>query len=222
MTTKYEKAIREWNKIFAAKSGDLPSKPKTGVEEFDAGLEWLSTGSDRILDFGCGDGTLLFMCALLGTQFHVGIDLSKKAIDKANLRKEKFNFGVFDFINGGVEELMAIRDASMDGMILSNILDNLFPQDVQIVVRETHRLLKVNGKVLVKLNPYITEKQIEDWQIKIIQEDLLDDGFILFNKNTSTWHDILTRHFSINTYKEIFYEEQQQTNRLFLLEKTGD
>ncbi len=219
MTRNYENAIKAWNEIFTAKSSELHPKPSSGIEKFDAGLEWLCEGSERILDFGCGDGTLLFMCALQGTQFHIGIDLSEKAIEKANIRKGKFSPGSFNFIWGGVEELKAIKDASQDAVILSNILDNLYPQDVDFVLREVNRILNVNGKVLVKLNPLITETQIEEWQIKIIGEDLLDDGFLLLNKTDREWQALLTRYFLIHDSTEIVYAEREQTNRLFMLLK---
>jgi arsenite methyltransferase len=104
-------------------------------------------------------------------------------------------------------------------VILSNILDNLYPQDVYLVLQEVNRILKVNGKVLVKLNPFITEPQIEEWQFKIIADDLLDDGFILLNKTTNEWEEILTSYFSIHNYSEIVFPKQAQMNRLFLLLK---
>lgn len=219
MDKVYENAIKAWNEIFAAKSSELPTKPSTGIEKFDAGLEWLCEGSERILDFGCGDGTLLFLCALQGTQFHIGIDLSEKAIEKANIRKKKFGVGAFDFIWGGIEELKAIKDASLDAVILSNIIDNLYPQDMELTLQEVHRILKKGGKILVKLNPLITEAQIEEWQIKIIKDDLLDDGFILLNKTDQEWQTKLTQYFIIHEETEIVYTEQKQKNRLFLLVK---
>jgi arsenite methyltransferase len=219
LSAKYEKAIKAWNEIFTAKSGKLPTKASTGNEIFNAGLEWLCAGTQQVLDFGCGDGTLLFICTLQGTQFHIGIDLSAKAIEKANIRKAKFKPGEFEFIWGGVEKLNTIKDASVDAVILSNILDNLYPQDVYLVLQEVNRILKVNGKVLVKLNPFITEPQIEEWQFKIIADDLLDDGFILLNKTTNEWEEILTSYFSIHNYSEIVFPKQAQMNRLFLLLK---
>ena len=219
MTRNYNNAIKAWDEIFAAKGDTVPTKPSTGIEAFDSGLEWLCEGSDRILDFGCGDGTLLFICALMGTQYHIGVDLSEKAIEKANIRKEKFSQGAFDFIWGGAEKLKTIESASLDAVILSNIIDNLYPQDMELVLHEVHRVLKDGGKALVKLNPFITEAQIEEWQIKIIEDDLLDDGFILLNKTDQEWQAILSQYFIIHEETTIVYPEQKQTNRLFLLVK---
>lgn len=219
MTRNYNNAIKAWDEIFAAKSTKLPTKTTTGIDEFDAGLEWLCKGSDRILDFGCGDGTLLFISALLGTQSHIGIDLSEKAIEKANIRKAKISHGSFDFIWGDVEKLKAIQDASLDAVILSNIIDNLYPQDAVLALQEVNRILKDNGKVLVKLNPFITEAQIKEWQIKIVEDNVLDDGFILLNKTDQEWKELLTQYFVIHDYTEIVFAAQKQTNRLFLLLK---
>jgi ubiquinone/menaquinone biosynthesis C-methylase UbiE len=222
LSDKYDKSIKEWNKLFLKRSEEVPTQTSSGNETIDAGIGWLCEGSESVLDFGCGDGTLLFLCALMGTKFHIGIDLSENGIEKANLRKEKVNQGKFDFIWGGVEKLKAIKDGSVDAVILSNILDNLYPQDVDLVLREVNRILKENGKILVKLNPFITDEQIEEWQMKAIKEDLLDNGFILLNKTTSAWNDILSKYFSVHDFAEILYEEHQHTNRLFLLERVGD
>lgn len=222
MPDKYEKSIKAWNELFSNRNEEVPTKAGTGNETIDRGLNWLCKGSNRILDFGCGDGTLMFICALFGTKFHIGIDLSEKAIEKANVRKAKFHQGEFDFICGGIEEIKAIKDSSVDAVILSNILDNLYPQDANLVLQEVNRILSENGKVLVKLNPFITEEQIKEWQIKIIADDLLDDGFILHNKTTNKWEEVLSRYFSISEYHEIIFPEQKQTNRLFLLEKSQE
>lgn len=223
MDKVYENAIKAWDEIFAAKSNKVPTKPSTGIEAFDTGLAWLCEGSVRILDFGCGDGTLLFICALMGTQHHIGIDLSEIAIEKAHIRTKKFGGGAFNFIWGGVEQLKTIETDRLDAVILSNIIDNLYPQDMALVLQAVHRILKKGGKVLVKLNPFITQDQIEEWDIKIIEDDLLDDGFVLLNKTDQAWRAILTQYFVIHEETEIVYTEQKQTNRMFLLVKeNGD
>jgi arsenite methyltransferase len=59
-----------------------------------------------------------------------------------------------------VEELEAIADGAFDGVVLSNIIDNLIPQDAIKVLTEVKRILKVSGKVSVKLNPFLTDKQV--------------------------------------------------------------
>ena len=67
---------------------------------------------------------------------------------------------------------MELPDTSFDGIVLSNILDNLKPTDSRAVLQETIRLLQPEGKVLIKLNPYLTREQIEAWGVRTIEEEI--------------------------------------------------
>lgn len=110
-----------------------------------------------------------------------------------------------------------IPDTSVDGAILSNILDNLIPSDAVKTLAEIKRVVKPGGKILVKLNPYITDEQIKEWNIKIIEGNFLDDGLFLWNRTTDEWKELFKKYYRIISCKEIYYPEYEQYNRLFLL-----
>ena len=63
---EYAKCIGFWNEVFAREVPVFPKAAKTGIEKFDAGIAWLADGSESVVDFGCGNGTLLFICRNLG------------------------------------------------------------------------------------------------------------------------------------------------------------
>lgn len=216
---EYAKCIGFWNEVFAREVPVFPKAAKTGIEEFDAGIAWLANGSESVVDFGCGNGTLLFICRNLGTKTHIGIDLSEQAIKSAVERSRAGQNENFSFINGGTEQLKNIADNSVDAAILSNILDNLYPDDAVFALGEIHRLLKRGGKLLVKLNPFLSEKQIKEWNIKTIDGNLLDDGLLLWNNTDAEWERLFKEKFSIVAKKEIYYKEAEQTNRMYLLLK---
>lgn len=109
----------------------------------------------------------------------------------------------------------------MDSAILSNIIDNLYPDDAICVLEEVRRILKKDGKLLVKLNPLITDDQIVACGIKKISDNLFDDGMLLWNNTNEEWDSILGSRYSIIDYKEIYYEEYDQINRMYLLTKYG-
>ena len=71
----------------------------------------------------------------------------------------------------------------------------------------------------MKLNPYITDEQIEEYGIKKIGDNLLDDGKILWNNTNEMWTSIFQKKYSIIRYEEIIYEEYAQMNRMYLLER---
>ena len=64
---RYETCIRQWDNIFAEKPPSFPESPESGIPELDRGLQWLIQGAESVLDFGCGNGTLLFLCSRYGT-----------------------------------------------------------------------------------------------------------------------------------------------------------
>ena len=217
--SKYDHCIEAWDDIFSKEESVLPKKKETGNVEFDKGLAWLTDNTSSVLDFGCGNGTALFLCSMYGTKTHIGIDLSAQAIKSATEKSKMAGYGDFQFSYGGIEALKRIQDESMDSAILSNIIDNLYPDDAIYVLEEIKRILKKNGKLLVKLNPFITKEQIEEYGIKTISGNLLDDGMILWNNTNEEWEDILGARYSISSYAEIYYEKYEQINRMYLLVK---
>ncbi|MEA4913300.1 MAG: class I SAM-dependent methyltransferase [Christensenella sp.] len=197
----------------------VPGQGTSGNAALDEAIAWLCGGTDRVLDFGCGNGVMQFLCAQNGTRDHVGIDLSDEAILCAQRKAAHMSAGVYRFERGGVEAFSKYPNESFDAVILSNIVDNLFPEDATQLISESARVLKAGGKVLVKLNPYLTQEQIAVWNIKAISGNLLDDGLILWNNTTEEWRDLFTPHFTVYQQEEVYYPEYKQTNRLFYLVK---
>lgn len=208
-----------WNNIFNNIKPDKYEKTDLGQEDLNEASKWLSDGTDSIIDFGCGSGTFLFDSALRGTRHHIGIDISMDAIALAKEREKLFETGNFEFIQGGLECLNQINDNTMDGAILSNIVDNMTPQDAELILNNIHRIVHVNGKILFKVNPFLSKEQIREWGIKELGDNLLLDGsgMYLYNLKTDKWCSILKKYFSIYLKKDIYFKQHEQYNRLFLL-----
>lgn len=160
---------------------------------------------------------MLFKCSLRGTQVHIGIDNSSQGIELAKASQELMTLGKFTFIVGGADHLKNLPDHSIDGVILSNILDNLIPDDAHLLLKQAQRILVNRGKVFLKLNPYLSDEQIQKWDINVIEGNFLDDGLFLWNQTTEEWRALLTQYFSEVDFKDIYYPEHDQNNRLFLL-----
>ena len=215
--TTYNRIAEYWDRVFSKTDIRPITSKSVGHDDLDRSLDWLCEDSNSILDFGCGNGVLLFKCCLRGTKNHRGIDISEEGIKVARKIQKDSEIGNFTFTVGGVEVLESVISDSFDGVILSNIIDNLIPSDAIKVLEEVKRILKIDGKVLIKLNPYLTDEQIKEWDIKIIERDLLDDGLYLWNLPTEDWTKLLEKYFSIVEYKDIYYPQHEQYNRLFLL-----
>ena len=212
-----DKVRSTWDGIFAAEKAHIPRCKDTGITALDEALDWLCEGSRSVIDFGCGNGIMLMLCALRGTWLHTGIDFSPVGIRRAQESARKMDHGEFRFIEGGVESLEDIADGSHDAAILSNIVDNLLPSDGLTVLAQIRRIVRPGGKVLVKLNPYLSSDQIREWNIRVIDGDLLDDGLLLWNLPTEKWAALLRERFIIEGCTEAYCAEHGQINRIFLL-----
>lgn len=217
---KYEKIKQKWDEIFKNDNLHIPQRKESGNEALDNALSWLTQEASSVIDFGCASGHLLFHCSLYGTKKHIGIDLSPQAVANAREIGEKIPDRQFTFITGGVDALASVESASMDAAILSNIIDNLYPEDAHCVLTQIKRILRPNGRLIVKLNPFMTAEQIDEWGVKVIEGNLLDDGLVLWNNSTKEWDEILCTYFSIDRYLTIYYKEYNQYNRLYQLVNT--
>lgn len=216
----YQATSQFWDKVFRLKREyNITAKLKN--EQLDEAIEWVSNESESVLDFGCGNGLMLFRCLLNENVKNVlGIDLSMHGIISAtrlagkNKLRERTKF-----LNGGVDELKKLDDNSFDSCILSNILDNLTPKDSKTVLDEIKRIVKDDGKILIKLNPYITKENQEEFDFKKIDEDffLEPTGLFLWNLNDENIKNLLSKYFKIEKQEEIYYKEHDMINRVFFL-----
>lgn len=104
-----------------------------------------------VLDLGCGSGRDCYVLAqLVGSQGRViGLDMTAEQLAVARgtqaWHAERFGFANTEFIEGYIEDLSAIADASVD-VVVSNCVINLSP-DKPRVFREIFRVLKPGGEL---------------------------------------------------------------------------
>lgn len=217
----YNSTISFWDNVFI---GQEPKKEIVNVKlnrDLKRGIEWVSTGTSGVVDYGCGSGTPILTCAERENISRcVGIDISQNAINLARktaiLNKlEKKT----EFICGGVEKLEEIKENSFDGAILSNIIDNVIPEDTIKILKSIERIVVPGGKVLIKLNPYLETKDLKENGLKLMDKDFYveKEGLYLRNLPISEWKRLIERFFFIEEYKEIYIEEFDQSNRMFML-----
>ena len=97
-----------------------------------------------------------------------------------------------------------------------NILDNLYPDDARTALRHAARVLKPGGRALIKLNPYRTEKQIREWNLRVIEGNLFDDGMLLWNNTDDAWRRIILETLRVVEKREVYFPEYQLQERVFL------
>ena len=100
-----------------------------------------------VLDYGCGPGYKSLEYINSGASRVIGIDISKKFIETALSQCKDLNIDreSYDFIEMDAHDLQ-FRDDSFDVVIGYAILHHL---DTSVALKEIHRVLKPNGRVLL-------------------------------------------------------------------------
>lgn len=219
MGNSYDEAIKYWDDVFGQAPEYDPDK-EINVREIEEGISWLVEDCNSAIDFGCGNGRAILRCVSKGMGCVCGMDISNAAIIKAQNIAEGFHYkDKSNMICGGVDKLREIDDNSFESAILFNILDNLIPEDSIEVMRNIHRIVKPHGKILLKLNPYITDHQVEEYEFKKITPELYkdDSGLYLWNLTNEMTDKIIAPFFTVEKYVEIEFKQYNMINRMYYL-----
>lgn len=105
--------------------------------------------SNLVLDAGCSMGIyeILFEREGISTENFVGIDLSDKSILTITRHKDKFNVKA-KFCIADLERLN-FSENTFDRIFCFNTLHHFPEKSLDNVIREFHRVVKPNGKVLI-------------------------------------------------------------------------
>jgi len=113
--------------------------------EFEMEADWvrahLPPGAGRVVDLGCGIGSLF---DAIGTSRAIGVDHQPSGLPHTRSR-----FPLVPLVCGGAERL-PFADASLDGLTLQHVVEHL--AETRRVFRELHRVLRPGG-VLLLLTP---------------------------------------------------------------------
>jgi len=101
----------------------------------------------KVLDYGCGLGEESLRYINSGASKVIGIDISTKFINDASRKCEDLNIDrdLYEFIEMDAHDLQ-FQDNSFDVVIGYAILHHLDPS---LALKEIHRVLKPNGRVLL-------------------------------------------------------------------------
>ena len=133
----------------------------------------------KILDVGCGTGSLLSQLAQHGYQVN-GVDMSQECVSRTNELLSAFASATRSFVKKGSAEHIDYPDGIFDAVIAAEVLEHL--EDDSSAVKEFHRLLKSDGICLITVpaNPDLWDisDDIAGHKRRYNKEDLIR----LFNK----------------------------------------
>lgn len=187
-----EDSIQFWNQYFKDQKPIKININDIKVDsKFDRYLKQIGDSCTSVLDIGCGMGTSLMGSMCLGKKIEkgIGFDSSQNAVDFANKTSELSNIKGIKFYADDESFLKKLEDESFDGMICSNFLD-VIPRDLseQIII-EMKRILKPNGFLLLKINFFLDEQQIDRLKMENIEENTYQMNGVIraYNLSTDAW-----------------------------------
>jgi 2-polyprenyl-3-methyl-5-hydroxy-6-metoxy-1,4-benzoquinol methylase len=108
----------------------------------------------RVLDIGCGRGELVYYSAKIGAEAY-GIDYSINAIKLANVLKDKKINTIRQRMHFSVMDAKKIKftNSFFDVVFLTDVVEHLYPEELELVFREIKRVLKPRGQVVIHTAP---------------------------------------------------------------------
>lgn len=102
---------------------------------------------DRVLDLGCGWGTISCAMAPLAKEV-VGLDFAERAVAECNAHLAQTEFENVAFRVGDARDT-GLDAGSFDVVVAADLFEHLYPADSGAVAREAHRVLKPGGRLVV-------------------------------------------------------------------------
>lgn len=120
------------------------------IERLHLRMAEQAEAGERVLDIGCGTGSLACRCAEKGAQV-TGIDISPQMLDVAREKVEAA--GLADQVElremSAVDLDEAFPEGSFDVVVSSLAFSELSEDEQRFVLRECHRLLRDGGRLVV-------------------------------------------------------------------------
>lgn len=152
---------------------------ESSAERYDAGINLLSLGEsekvkaqivqnyitvgDRVLEIGCGTGTLAILCAEKITSV-TAFDISSDMLEIARKKIEGRDLG--DKIQlkqmGATEMDKAFDDETFDKIVSTLVFSELYSDEQRYVLEESYRVLRLGGLIIVadEIRPKSLAKRI--------------------------------------------------------------
>lgn len=155
MKNKAEKSIKIFDKWYKKEYGRYYGKADKLAKAGDYWGSLIKTFSEKdILDVGCGIGTLA--CSIGHLDGYVGIDINQDAIEFCKEHwpgdfytiKYRNDYYTENGLANDVELYLPFKDENFNVAVLISVFTHMFMKDINIYLKELHRVLKPNGYIL--------------------------------------------------------------------------
>jgi len=109
---------------------------------------------EKILDFACGRGEVTVQAGIKGA-FACGIDYSRDAISFGQESLKFLDKKITDKISfmHHDSDFLPFKDESFDVIFFLDIIEHVYPEELNIILKELHRVLKTGGRLILHTSP---------------------------------------------------------------------
>jgi ubiquinone/menaquinone biosynthesis C-methylase UbiE len=123
-----------------------------GVYAHCLALAGVSRG-DVVLDVGTGRGELLAVAIERGAARAIGVEYAAAAIPLARTTLEQHAISDRAEVVLGDARRLPLPDASVDVVAMLDVVEHLAPDELELAVREAHRVLRRGGRIVIHTMP---------------------------------------------------------------------
>ena len=228
MTVDYNNSISFWESVYANSHNcnELADCCDTNTwrslapsEKFISALSVFSN-CEKVLDYGCGDGWGSIIMAKTGCKNIISVDLSKSAIK--NLKENSHKYGVNKSIHAEVVSSDWINSETTDkydGFFCSNVIDVVPEEIAENILKQAHRIVKKDSKLIISLNYYLNTKPTPNNNFELKGKYMYRDGILrMVSRSDQEWSEIFSKYFIVEKIDHFSWPgETRELRRLFYL-----
>lgn len=181
-----------WNQAYKELKPMTLEKSDFSVEDdFAEALKYLGDNALEVLEIGVGSGRGIFACQALGTKVKhlTGIDPSPHVVEFLRGTCDLSNINNVTVLQEDHLYLESLPTDSVDGIIVSNVLDVLEEDISKYIINQINRILKPGGNFVLKINFYLTKEIIERTKAEEIRPNVYTINGVIrsVNRTTEEW-----------------------------------
>lgn len=178
---------------------------------------------DHVLDYGCGSGWASIVAIKSGCKDVTAVDIGENIVDAIKFYAEMYD--VKEHLNAfsiSPDWIKTVPSDSYDGLVCSNVLDVVPLETTKEILKEMHRIVKNDSKIIISLNFYFPPEAAKARGIELIEDKyLIMDGVLrLMSLKDEEWEHLFEPYFKVEKLDYFSWPgEPKESRRLFTLSK---
>lgn len=148
-------------------------------------------GGKKLLDLGCGEGSLVAKCRTKAKVL-VGVDLLESRLLRARKRYHReVKMGLFEFHQQDLDDKLKFRSHSFDVITCSSVIE--YTLEPELVFKEIYRILRPGGTFIIEVPnlAFVSER------LKLLT------GQLVGSAHAPGWQGGRLHHFTFSTLHEL-------------------